>query len=480
MRSFLLLFVLTSTSIALASPHVDGTYLTGKITDIFTKKPIAGVKVTLRVGEIVFSPQGETDKDGVYRIESPPMNDEVNAFLAVAGSIPELRQLGRFEDGENVRDFKLDRSRQVRVLVLDAETKKPVEGVGVGGFALPFPAGTTDANGHVTLTGSAERETTAFSLYAKKDGCFGTSRSVRLRVGNTPYDVEQTLVVGQECRVDVTASEGDAALPRTSVLLTIDAKNRAQIDLPRFLPFELPSGVSLLDFGENVTTLDDAGHGVFAGLPPLPYSQVEIVANGVRVRGAIEPFKNTGESRDVHLTVPPLDRSATLTLAVTLNGEPTRALVRWRQKECEGYGEFRPPEATSFGGLPVGSVEILVREMQYHEEKSIVVVAAPNRVVQHEFAFTNDGKHVRGVVLDQKGRVVPGVHLRITEVAERETPASLEGDADQEGKFELLMPGTAKAGFITVVDPRFDESGIEARGGEMDAIVTAMTKSPGN
>jgi hypothetical protein len=159
-----------------------------------------------------------------------------------------------------------------------------------------------------------------------------------------------------------------------------------------------------------------------------------------------------------------------------LNGEPVAAMIRWRQGECEGVGEVRTDQKSVLQGIPAGPVDVTVREAVHHGEQTTHLTLAAGESLKHEFAFINDGRHVQGTVYDQKGRVVAGVRVVLVEAADRQDVLSVEGKTNDDGRFDLEMPGKGRLGLLRLVDDRYAELVVEVGTGEMDAVLTALPK----
>lgn len=206
----------------------------------------------------------------------------------------------------------------------------------------------------------------------------------------------------------------------------------------------LPPGVWLEEGSDGVTTGAD-GRFELTGLLPRG-APVRVRAHAPELAdGDSEPFELETLASVVE-TLVRLERGATITGRVTVNGTPASVVVQWNGERGRGWTRSDPGGAYRLPGVAAGTVTLGAR-LETEErgspcDEDLVLAVPDGAALKQDLARTARASQIVGRVLDALGRPLAGVRVRAdARVAGRRTNESAESDVD--GRFAIALPDTS-------------------------------------
>lgn len=217
--------------------------------------------------------------------------------------------------------------------------------------------------------------------------------------------------------------------------------------------WQLPSDTSFVRFAPTETARVD--HDGWYRLGPLvPFAEVEWVevtdrVTGQRLRHGPHRLKEPGQDMRLDLSFPGL--AGALEGKVTLNGEPLRARIAWRQSGGFGTAISEKDGGFRVEGIPPGHTVIEVSLFRPRLTRSFDVVIGAGATTRRDLAVEVDTSSVSGKVTDYEGRPLGGVPVQ----ASSTDPDHLAGcRTGPDGRFRIGFHPRATSLKVVAGSPR--------------------------
>jgi hypothetical protein len=205
----------------------------------------------------------------------------------------------------------------------------------------------------------------------------------------------------------------------------------------------LPEGV-WLEEGPTVSTTDEDGSFRITGLLPRSNPLYVRGRHPELASGLSEPVEVAVLGAEVHVQVR-LERGATVTGFVTVDGEPASLPVTWAGERGRGRTQSDGTGAYRLLGVPAGTIRLGARleveDRDFLGDESVELTVEDGSVVEQDLARTSRSTRLAGRVLDELGRPLEGISVRaFAREPGARTVHHESTRSDEAGRFAVEVP----------------------------------------
>jgi carboxypeptidase family protein len=444
--------------------------VSGVVRDRDGGGPLAGVEVALERWHL--APSGPRERmsstsDAEGRWQLPWARPGIEQFLVVRpGFVPERREFQVTEEGGEGYEIWLDSAAALELELYALEDGAPLAERDVLCDETPVR---TDTRGHLRVpfpaTGSAE-ESLRVTL-ALPDGCLTQGRVERKAMQGV---LRVPLARGGTVTGRVL---DDAGAPVADAQVRTSGGGRAPAGLG------LPDGFTL-NAPRNRARSGADGSFTLSGLPPRT-GELELRAqHPEHPPGRSEPFETPKLGVLVERDVV-LEKGATITGVVRLDGEPAPVRVYWEGERANGWTRANDRGAYRIVGVPSGEVFLRPRLDDEDEDtpraEDVTLPVEPAAELVADFELTSRRARIRGRVVDTHG--APVAEADVVAVLSEEVEGLDEEprtESESDGTFELLVPEAPGLLFDVAAQsgPRRAEVRAVRAGRELELVLPAL------
>ena len=426
--------------------------LLGRVLEHPSKQPVVGARIA------VFDPRSQrparwqtiSDNDGRFRLEELAVGRQFTLLIGAQGSLPSRHALVLSTAGEVSRSFYLAGQARLMCQAFELSSGQPVADATVQALGLEVSFSRRDGTFEIggwsdVAAGEIVTVTVAAEGYA-------TTRRSFDATGIVPGVLERFPMIAG-CFIEGRVTD-DRGRPVAGAVVRVKVSESPRSDwLARELGSSLPPGTSLTRQPPVQSVTSDLD-GLYRLGPLVPYERIEYVKATAKATGQVlknGPFQlqRPGEVLRLDLAFPGLPGA--LAGRLTLNAEPLRARIGWRQSDGFGTAISGADGQFLVEGIPPGETVVEVSVFRPQLRRSFDLVIGAGATLHRDFALRVDTAFVSGRVINDGGLPLGGVPVVATCSG---TDHAVRRQTGSDGCFRIELPPGTKAVKLMAGGPR--------------------------